>query len=183
MKRTAFLCFVILLSATAALAFQAPTQTSADKPAEEQPPLPKYYEVTPLIGTGAQPTEAGMKMLAEKGYKSIINFRGAEEMAKFSYEEKLAGELGLKYFAVPLRGQDPRDSQADAFLRLMDASKSEKVYVHCTAANRAGAMMLIQLALQGGMDVKKAEEEARKIGMTSEALHKFALDYIAKQKR
>jgi protein tyrosine phosphatase (PTP) superfamily phosphohydrolase (DUF442 family) len=84
---------------------------------------------------------------------------------------------------VPLRGQEPKESQADAFLRVMEASKGEKVFVHCAAANRAGAMMLIQLALQGGMDVERAEAEARKIGMTSEALRKFALDYVAKQKK
>jgi uncharacterized protein (TIGR01244 family) len=183
MKKIMVLGLALLLPVSAVFAFQAPTQAAPDKPAEEQPPLPKYYEVTPLIGTGAQPSESGIKQLAEKGYKTIINIRTAEEMAKVPYEEKLAGELGLKYFSVPLRGQEPKESQAEAFLRLMEAVKDEKVFVHCTVANRAGALMLIQLALQGGMDLDKAEAEARKIGMTSEALRKFALEYVAKRKK
>ena len=154
-----------------------------EKPVAEQPPLPRYLELTSLVGTGAQPTEAGIRLLAEKGYKSIINFRTSEEMAKFPYEEKLAAELGMKYFSVPVFGREPKESQAMAFLKLMDALKDEKVFVHCAAANRVGAFMMIQRALQDGVDVKKAEEEGEKVGMRSENLRQFAREMIEKHKK
>ncbi len=185
MKRSiAFVFSLLLVMAGPALAQEAKPAQEAPKPAaEETPPLPRYLEVKPLIGTGAQPTEAGLRLLAEKGYKSIVNFRTAEEMAKIPYEEKLSGELGMKYFNIPVSGKEPKEAQALAFLQLMDSLKDEKVFVHCTAANRAGALMMIQMALQGGMDPQKAEAEAIKIGMYSENLRLFAREVIEKHKK
>jgi protein tyrosine phosphatase (PTP) superfamily phosphohydrolase (DUF442 family) len=139
-------------------------------------------EVRPNIGTGGQPTEAGLRILADKGYRSIVNFRTAEEMAAIPYEEKLAAELGLKYFSIPFRGQEPKEIQAAAFNQLMDALKDEKVFVHCTIASRVGAMMMIRLALREGMDTQKAEAEATKIGLRSDALRQFAREVIERQR-
>ena len=153
------------------------------KPVEEQSQLPRYLELTPRVGTGAQPTEAGIRLLAEKGYKSVINLRTAEEMAEVPYEEKLAAELGMKYFSVPVFGREPKESQAMAFLQLMDALKDERVFVHCAAANRVGAFMMIQRALQDGIDSKVAEQEGEKIGMHSENLREFARKTIEKHQK
>lgn len=166
---------LFFLTADSALPQQAP-------PAQEAAPLPKYLEVTPRIGTGGQPTESGMRLLAEKGYTSIINLRTSAEMAPLAYEEKIAGETGLKYFALPVAGAAPREAQALAFLQLMKMMRKEKVFVHCTAANRAGAFMMIYLGLQKKMDLQKADAEAVRIGMRSENLRQFAREMIAKQK-
>ena len=199
MKRTMGIMPVLLLLAAVGAAAQEPSQPAAassptlsaaaqqpqapEKPVEEQPPLPRYLELTSRVGTGAQPTEAGIRLLAEKGYRSIINIRTSEEMAKLPYEEKLAAELGMKYFNIPVFGREPKESQALAFLQLMDALKDEKVFVHCAAANRAGAFMMIQRALQDGVDPKTAEQEGEKIGMRSENLRLFAREMIEKHKK
>lgn len=189
MKMTVRCVLAFVLLAAAGVQAQQPAQTGisqpkeAAKPASGQTPIPRYLEVSPKVGTGAQPTEAGMKLLAEKGYTSIINFRTPVEMAPLAYEETMAGELGLKYFSLPVQGQAPKEAQAMAFLKLMNALKNEKVFVHCAAANRAGAFMMIYLALQKKMKVDKAETEATKIGMSSETLRRFALEVIARQKK
>lgn len=187
--------FLVLLATSCAVA-QEPAQTQPpvspslpamaqqpQAPAEEQPPLPRYLELTPRVGTGAQPTEAGIRLLAEKGYKSIINIRTSEEMAKLPFEEKLAAELGIKYFNIPVFGREPKESQALAFLQLMEALKEEKVFVHCAAANRAGAFVMIQRALQDGVDPVTAEAEGVKIGMQSENLRQFAREMIKKHRQ
>ncbi len=150
---------------------------------DEKPALPRYLEVRPNIGTGGQPTEAGLRVLAEKGYKSIINFRTAAEMAAIPYQEKLAAELGLKYFSIPINGQDPKETQFQAFDQLMDALKDEKVFVHCTAANRVGALLMIRLALREGLDTAKAESEAEKIGLRSDVLRQFARQVIERERK
>lgn len=183
MSRTciAGVLLALLIMACAAAA-QAPSSNQSIQPAgEETVPLPRYLEVRPNIGTGGQPTEAGLRILAQKGYTSIVNFRTAEEMAAIPYEERLAAELGLKYFSIPFRGQEPKEVQAAAFNQLMDALKGEKVFVHCTVANRVGGMMMIRLALREGMDVQAAETEAAKIGLRSEALREFARQVIQRQ--
>jgi protein tyrosine phosphatase (PTP) superfamily phosphohydrolase (DUF442 family) len=170
------------LTASAKPIQQNPQPPAGETQVTEAPPIPKYSEPTPAIGTGGQPTEAGMKLLAEKGYRSIVNFRTTEEMAKFPFEEKMAADLGMKYFLIPVQGKEPKEAQAQAFLNLMQALKGEKTFVHCAGANRAGALMMIDLVVNEGMDLDKAESEARKIGMSSENLRLFARDVISKQK-
>ena len=158
------------------------TEQQPRAPKEDAPPIPRFLEVRPNIGTGGQPTEAGMRMLAEKGYRSIINFRTAEEMAVIPHESKLAAELGLKYFSIPFNGQEPREVQAVAFNQLMDALEDEKVFVHCAAANRVGALMMIRLVLKEGLSLEEAEAEAARIGLHSDSLRQFARQVIEHQR-
>ena len=46
-----------------------------------------------------------------------------------------------------------------------------------------GAMWLIKRVVADGWEVPRATEEATAIGLTSPALKKFALDYVAAHKR
>jgi protein tyrosine phosphatase (PTP) superfamily phosphohydrolase (DUF442 family) len=145
--------------------------------------LPKYFELTQLIGTGGQPTNAGFRLLAEKGYKAVINLRTADEGVDLVAEEKAFTDLGLKYYSIPVMGKEPRDEQAMAFLKLMDSLKDDKVFVHCAAANRVGGFMVIYRVLKDGIPLEKAEEEARQIGLRSENLVQFAHDFISRQRQ
>jgi protein tyrosine phosphatase (PTP) superfamily phosphohydrolase (DUF442 family) len=177
-KRLILVSILSLLSITASVGAQEPNKPAPPAKVGSEETLPRYLELASDIGTGGQPTETGMHALAEKGYKSIINLRTAEEMASVPYEEKLAGELGLKYFSIPIRGQEPKEVQALAFMQVMNSIKDEKVFVHCASANRVGALMMIWLALQQGMETSKAEAEAGRIGLRSEPLRQFARQVI-----
>jgi protein tyrosine phosphatase (PTP) superfamily phosphohydrolase (DUF442 family) len=152
-------------------------EAAKDKPAD----LPKYLELTPRIGTGGQPTTAGFRLLGEKGYKAVINLRTADEGVDLAAEEKAITDMGLKYYSIPVAGREPRDEQAVAFLKLMEDLKDERVFIHCAAANRVGGFMMIHRVLKDGMAQDKAEEEARRIGLRSEDLLKFARDFISRQ--
>jgi protein tyrosine phosphatase (PTP) superfamily phosphohydrolase (DUF442 family) len=159
-----------------------PVALWAQEAAKDQPvDLPKYLELTPRIGTGGQPTSAGFRLLAEKGYKAVINLRTANEKFDLAVEEKAIADLGLKYYNIPVVGKEPREEQATAFLKLMEDLRDERVFVHCAAANRVGGFMIIQRVLKDGIPLEKAEEEARQIGLRSENLLKFARDFISRQ--
>jgi protein tyrosine phosphatase (PTP) superfamily phosphohydrolase (DUF442 family) len=163
---------------------QAPTSTPAQGPADSaQADLPRYLELTPRVGTGAQPTNVGFRKLAEKGYKAIVNLRTADEGYDLAAEEKLIQQIGLRYFNVPVAGAEPKADQARIFLKVMEELKDEKVFVHCTAANRVGGLMMIQRVLQEGISIEKAEEEAKQIGLRTDILRKFARDYIENNKK
>jgi len=172
----ASLLWALLFSSLTALA-QAP---EAKQAAAEPKDIPRYLEVSPRIGTGGQPTDAGFRLLAEKGYKAVINLRTANEKVDLEAEKKLIESLGLRYYGIPVVGLDPREEQAQEFLKLMEELKGEKVFVHCAAANRVGGFMLIQRVLQEGMPIEKAEEEAARIGLRSEKLRDFAREFIRK---
>ncbi|HYK89254.1 MAG TPA: protein tyrosine phosphatase family protein [Acidobacteriota bacterium] len=153
-------------------------QEAAGKPPAD---LPRYFELTPRIGTGGQPTNSGFRLLAEKGYQAVVNLRTADEGVDLAAEERLVKELGLKYYSVPVFGKEPRDEQAVAFLKAMKDVKDERVFVHCAAANRVGGLMIIWRVLKDGIRQEKAEDEAREVGLRSDSLLKFARDFISRQ--
>ncbi len=159
------------------------TVLRAQETAKEQPAgLPGYLELTPHLGTGGQPTAAGFRALVDKGYRAVINLRTAGEGVDLEAEEKAVTDLGLEYYNVPVTGKEPRDDQAEAFLKVMGDLKEEKVFVHCATANRVGSLILIQRVLQDGIDQEKAEQEAAQIGLRSENLLKFARDFISRRR-
>ena len=105
MKIAALSLYALLLCGATGTAarFQAPA------PGATVPDLPQYLEVTPLLGTGGQPADAGLKALAEKGYSAVVNLRTAGEKVDLVAEEKRARELGMKYYSVPVAGSAPEE--------------------------------------------------------------------------
>jgi protein tyrosine phosphatase (PTP) superfamily phosphohydrolase (DUF442 family) len=175
-SKTLSLMALILLIMPAALHAQA-----LEKPQEKpKPPLPNYVELSSHIGTGGQPDPTGLQQLAEKGYQSIINIRTSGEEFDLVGEEKQALQLGLRYYVVPFGGQE---GQALAFNTLLSALKGEKVFIHCGSGNRVGALLMVYFALEEGMPVDKAEQEARKAGLRSTQLLEFSKQVIDSHKK
>jgi uncharacterized protein (TIGR01244 family) len=170
------LAILVGCAASAVPAAQESAQSTPGAPA--QPDIPFYREVTPLIATAGQPTAAGLKLLAEKGFKTVVNLRTAGEKGSLPEEERVAKELGLRYYSIPVVGKAPEESQAAEFLRLMSGLEQEKVVVHCATANRVGAFMMIERVMNGGWPMERAVEEAAKIGLRSDILSAFARQYI-----
>jgi uncharacterized protein (TIGR01244 family) len=171
--------FILLLAAASTLR----GQTAQAGQETAKPPIPNYVELSSRIGTGGQPTEEGMKLLAEKGYKSVINIRSSAEQFDLAGEEKLALQLGLRYYLVPFVAREPSEAQALAFNVLMSALKDNKVFVHCGSGNRVGSLMMIYLALEEGMPADKAEQEAKKVGLRAADLLEFSKRIIGRQKK
>lgn len=174
-----------LTLATLFITFAMAPRTQAQDTAQEKPKpaLPNFVELTPGIGTGGQPTEEGLKQLAEKGYKIIVNLRSSSEQFDLAGEEKSALQLGLRYYMIPLVAKEPTEAQAMAFVTLMSALKQDKVFVHCTGGGRVGSLMMIYFALEEGMPQEKAEEEARKMGLRSPDLLEFARKVVSAHKK
>ncbi len=176
--RLQIVAIMLLVTAAFAHAQAQPAVQDTAKPA-----LVNYFELSPRLGTGGQPTEDGLRQIAAKGYKSIINIRSVGEQFDFAGEEKQALQLGLRYYTIPFMAKEPSEEQALAFDVLMAALKDSKVFVHCASGNRVGGLMMIYLALVEGMPPDKAEQEARKIGLRGTDLVDFAKRVIADQKK
>ena len=157
---------------------------SAQENAGKQPEdLPRYLEVTPNIGIGAQITNEGIKQLAEKGYRAVINLRTASEGVDLEAEQRAVEAAGMAYYAVPLSGRDPDPAQAEKFLGLMNNLAGKRVYVHCASGHRAGGLVLAKRVLQDGLSIDDATAEVAKIGLKSDSLRQFALSIIERLKR
>ncbi len=168
----------LLLAPSSSFRAQAPAAQEVASAA-----IPNYFEFSTRIGTGGQPTEEGMKLLSGKGYKSVLNLRSSSEPFELAAEERQALQLGLRYYMIPFASKEPSEQQALAFNALMAALKNDKVFVHCASGNRVGSLMMIYLVLEEGMAPDKAEQDARKIGLSAPFLIDFAKRVISSQKK
>ena len=163
----------LLIVATLTLAGQQP----------EVPPIRAFLQVTPEFCTGGQPRVEHYAMLKSKGVKTVLNLRQPTEH-RADEEKQLVEELGMKYVNIPVNYQTPTPESVDEFLKITDDKASRPMFVHCTAAIRAGAYWAIRRVLRDGMTWEAALDEAKKVGLVNAPhLEDFAQKYIATHKK
>jgi uncharacterized protein (TIGR01244 family) len=142
----------------------------------------RFFRVDKTICTGGQPKLVHLEKLKAEGVKTIINLRPPNEH-QAAKEEAKAKELGLRYFNIPVEFGNPKDQQVEEFLKLTDDPANRPMFIHCAAAIRVGAFWMIRRVLRDGWSTEKAEEEAKKIGLTVQDWQDFAVDYIERHKK
>ncbi|HVL66688.1 MAG TPA: protein tyrosine phosphatase family protein [Vicinamibacterales bacterium] len=164
--------------AAALLALFIPLQL----PAQDAPDIRNFLQVTPDFCTGGQPRPEHFEALKARGVKTVLNLRPPREHR--AEEEKAAVEkAGLTYLNIPVDYQNPKAEDVDEFLRITDDPANRPMFIHCTAAIRAGTFWLIRRVLRDGMTLEAALEEARKVGLVNAPhLEEFAKAYISRQR-
>jgi uncharacterized protein (TIGR01244 family) len=151
---------------------------------QERAGIVNFTKVDAVVACGGATETTALEGLSKDGFKSVINLRlASENNANIDLNAARAKELGLKYVHIPFNGQQPDPKVVDQFLAAIADKSNQPAYVHCGSASRVGAAWLVKRVLQDGWTVEKATEEAKFIGLRSEPLEKFALDYIAKHKK
>ena len=148
--------FILLLLTFALTSFADAQKSFNDKD------LPKFAEVHANLFRGGQPTENGVKELAKRGVKTIIDLRGADEHSK--KEENWARNNGIKFVAVNLSNWfKPKDSDIENIIKQIDAADNQPVFVHCQrGADRTGTVIAVYRLTHDDYTVKQAVDEAKK---------------------
>lgn len=142
-----------------------------------------YTRVDATIGCAGATDPKAMAVLKERGYKAVLNLREESEDGAQIPESKAAAEAaGLTFIHVPFKGSAPDDAVADEFLKVVANTTNQPLFINCGSANRVGAMWLIKRMVIDKWEQDKAVEEAKAIGLSSAALEKWALDYVAKRR-
>ena len=137
-----------------------------------------FHQVDPGIYRGAQPSDEGLRNLAQLGVKTIIDLRHGKERGN---EQKTAEEFGLHYVNVPMEGlTPPTDEQIASLLALFDgAADKGPVFVHCREGkDRTGAVVATYRIARDHWTNEKALAEAKSFGMSP--LQKPRQNYILK---
>jgi uncharacterized protein (TIGR01244 family) len=168
-----------LVALTLALSVAPLAQTK-----QERPGIVNFTKVDAVVACGGATETSALDGLAKDGFKAVINLRMASEPnVDIAGNAGRARSLGLNYIHIPFNGQQPDPKAVDQFLASIADTANQPVYVHCGSASRVGAMWLVKRVLQDGWTVDKATEEAKLIGLRSEPLEKFAVDYINSHKK
>jgi len=164
------------------LAFTTPAFAQVTK--QERAGIVNFSKVDAVVACGGATETTALDGLAKDGFKAVINLRMATENgANIEANAAHAKSLGINYIHIPFNGAQPDPKAVDQFLGSIANKANQPVFVHCGSASRVGGMWLIKRVLQDGWTVEKATEEAKAIGLRSEPLEKFALDYIATHKK
>jgi uncharacterized protein (TIGR01244 family) len=122
--------------------------------------------------------------IKKMGFASIINLRlPTENGAEIEAEAAAAKTAGIKYFHIPMNGQNLDPAVADTFITTITTPGNEPAFIHCASGNRASAMWMIKRMVIDHWDADRASTEAAALGLTNPGLKQFALDYAQTHKR
>jgi len=176
MARTLIAALLVISATTAGFFAQSPQSPQIEG-------VKNYTKVDATIGCAGATDPKAMASLAAAGYKTVLSLREATEEGANIDESRAAAEAaGLKYINLPFKGSAPDPKVADEFLNVVGDTTHQPLFIHCGTANRVGALWLIKRMLADKWPEEKALAEAKSIGLTSAALQKFALDYVAAHK-
>ena len=144
-------------------------------PGLENPGQPLEY-----VATAGQPDEEHFEQLAEAGYKTVIDTRSAEEDPGFD-EPEVVRQAGMEYVNIPVGHETVEEETFERFRELMRDPECRPVLVHCSSANRVGALLVPYLVLDEGKSTEEAEEIATEVGLRSDELKEAALEYVSER--
>jgi uncharacterized protein (TIGR01244 family) len=165
-----------------AFAFSRPAGAQVTK--TQVPGVTNFARLETTVACGGATTPEGVPEIKKLGFKSIINLRlPTEAGANIDAEAAAAKAAGINFYSIPFSGQSPDPAVADKFLATLSTPGNEPAYIHCAAANRAGAMWMIKRLVVDHWDTDRAFQEATALGLTSPALKQFAIDYAQSHKK
>jgi protein tyrosine phosphatase (PTP) superfamily phosphohydrolase (DUF442 family) len=104
----------------------------------EQPGLPNFYEVSPALYRGAQPTREGLDELRRIGVKTVVSLRA------FHGERGAVAAAGFAYERISFKVWHPEDEDLRRFLAIVTDPARQPVFVHCLrGADRTGTAVAV----------------------------------------
>jgi uncharacterized protein (TIGR01244 family) len=125
----------------------------------------------------SQPQPSDIEQAKKGGVKSVINLRHREENTDFD-EQAVVADLGLNYYNLPWNGPDELNDQIFDDSRKLLNTVERPILLHCSSANRVGAVWIPWRVLDGGADIEEAVAEAKVIGLKSPDYETKARDYV-----
>lgn len=129
----------------------------------------------------SQPAPADLEQAQRRGVKTVINLRRPDEL---DWDEKAtAAELRMTYHNVPFQTPDEMtDETLDRLRSLLRDPQNRPLLLHCSSANRVGAVWWAYRVLDEGADLDAALIEARQVGLSRPGHEAKARQYIEKNR-
>lgn len=105
--------------------------------------LPHFVAVSPNLWTSGQPAPADFPFLKASGVELVINLAAPGATDYNSDEAQLVLENGMRYVHLPVIWKAPAVADFRSFIALMEASREQKVLVHCAKNMRVSAFVYL----------------------------------------
>ena len=146
---------------------------------EITPDLDNMGQPLEYVATAGQPEEEHLKRLAEAGYKTVVDLRTPGEAPSPDEWGRVVRRAGMEYVNIPVAHKNIDDETFDRFREHIRDGGRRPVLVHCSSANRVGALLIPYLILDDGMTPQKSKEIAAEVGLKSNRLKRAAFRYVS----
>jgi tyrosine-protein phosphatase SIW14 len=164
----AVLALLLTLSPAAAqFAFAGPQAKPVAVPSIH---IDNFGRVDATYYRGAQPEGRDYSDLAALGVKTVINLTSDDTSAD---EQGLVERAGMKYLQIPMTTHvAPTTEQLSQFLKVVNDSGSQPVYVHCVGGrHRTGVMTAAYRISHDGWSSDQAFKEMKNYKFGADFLH------------
>lgn len=134
------------------------------------------------VSVGPQPSKDDLQQLQRQGFRSIVNFRTeGEDDQPLSPDDEGAEVLdaSMDYLHIPVSMKSMGPEVVDRF-RETFPTLPKPVYAHCKSGKRAGAMVMMHMAVAEGMTGEQTLQKAEEMGFEcdNEQLREFVKSYV-----
>jgi protein tyrosine phosphatase (PTP) superfamily phosphohydrolase (DUF442 family) len=160
---------------------ESPLPHRFDRPANVDVPVVLCIDDKPSVG--GKPSASAYSKAAANGFRSVLTLRTPGDGIDLNQERFMVEQNRMRYFNIPAAKNLPQRKQVDEFLQLVRDKANHPMLINCAFAERVAPLMMIFHIVELGWAEKRAVEEASLSGLKSEALKKFARDYLTQPKQ
>ncbi len=123
-------------------------------------------KINDQVTVGPQPTRDEIYEFGREGFKTVINFRAEREQDQPilpAAERETVKAAHMTYLHVPVSINEMDAEFIDQFRRQFDAVP-KPVFAHCKSGKRAGAMVMMDVAVKQGMTGEETLQKAEEMG-------------------
>ena len=134
------------------------------------------------IYLASQPFPDDLRLARQGGVKTVVSLRFPSEIEWD--EATVAQRYGLAFVEVPFKTPETlTDEVFDKTRTLLSDQAKKPLLLHCSTANRVGAIWMVHRVLEDGLSIVDAEQEAAKVGLKSPEYLAKAQDYIVRTRK
>jgi protein tyrosine phosphatase (PTP) superfamily phosphohydrolase (DUF442 family) len=138
--------------------------------------IKNFVVVSDRLGTAGQPSEAQLRDVAGAGFDVVVNLGLLDPRYCLADEAGTVASLGLAYHHIPVDFNAPQADDLRRFLDVMDASASQKVFVHCAANYRVSSFVALYGQARLGWSADQGDAHIRRVWEPNETWVRFIAD-------
>jgi protein tyrosine phosphatase (PTP) superfamily phosphohydrolase (DUF442 family) len=135
-----------------------------------------FIQISDILATSGQPTEAQMSEIAAAGYRVVVNLALPASDNALKDEAATVRALGMDYRTIPVIWEAPKLSDFEQFIPQMDSLAGQKVFVHCAANYRVSMFTALYAEKRWGWTRAQADAHIRRIWEPDEVWARFIED-------
>jgi protein tyrosine phosphatase (PTP) superfamily phosphohydrolase (DUF442 family) len=143
---------------------------------------PNVVEISPRLVTSGQPSAEALAGLKAQGFEAVIYLAPPTVSDAVRDEQLIITRQGLRFINIPIRFDNPTESDFEPFASALTELGSRKVLVHCQINMRASAMVFLYRAIILKEEPRVAYEAVTSVWVPDGRWRRLIEDQLRKHK-